>query len=209
MLCLMLCLGSLQHHPTSRCPEYARRACQPRANDGSLDSSVVAELQSRLSRQLSGADASLAKATIRSAVNDLEAHLRRKHEAEAQDAHLAGSQEKDTDAARAAASWGSWRVKAPSDATARARHVLVDSEAQAIALFKELAFGADIGQLAAQHSLCPSKDIGGDLGVFVPGDMAAEFDAFIFDESTPTGTPVGPIKTPFGYHLVIIDDRTL
>ena len=86
--------------------------------------------------------------------------------------------------------------------------MLVDSESRALGLLKELAFGADIAKLAAEHSECPSKDSGGDLGVFVPGDMAAEFDAFVFDESSPVGVPLGPVRTPFGYHVVVIDERT-
>ena len=112
-------------------------------------------------------------------------------------------------AALAAASWGSWRVRDTSGFKARARHVLVSSEDEALSLMKQLAFGADIGQLAAQHSLCPSKDNGGDLGAFGPGDMAEEFESFVFDEKSPIGVPLGPVKTPFGYHLIVIDERTL
>ena len=112
-------------------------------------------------------------------------------------------------AAQASASWGTWRVREPTNATARARHILVDSEEKALAMLKQLAFGAELGQLAAEHSLCPSKDAGGDLGVFKPGDMAEEFDAFVFTETSPVGTPLGPFATPFGYHVVIIDEREL
>ena len=114
----------------------------------------------------------------------------------------------DGGAALAAASWGAWRVRAPTNATARARHILVDSEDKALALLKELSFGAELGHLAAEHSLCPSKQAGGDLGSFRPGDMATEFDAFVFAESSPVGTPLGPVRTPFGYHVIVIDERT-
>ena len=129
--------------------------------------------------------------------------------ATAGDAQPAEQRELKGGATAAAASWGSWRVRAPTDAKARAHHVLVDSEAQALSLLKQLAFGADIGQLAAEHSACPSKDRGGDLGEFVPGDMATEFDAFVFDASSPVGVPLGPVRTPFGYHVVVIDERTM
>jgi hypothetical protein len=112
-------------------------------------------------------------------------------------------------AARAAATWGSWRIRAPSDARARARHVLIESEPEAISLLRQLHFGADIESLAAEHSLdSTSKDSGGDLGEFRPGDMSVEFDQFIFDEANPVGIPLGPVKTPFGYHVVIIDERS-
>ena len=123
--------------------------------------------------------------------------------------HPRGAARLDGGAAVAAASWGSWRIRAPTDARARAHHILVESEAKALELMKELIFGADIGELARLHSLCPSRDQGGDLGSFVPAEMAQEFSAFIFDERTPTDAPVGPIKTPFGYHVIVIDERTL
>ena len=55
---------------------------------------------------------------------------------------------------------------------------------------------------------CPSKDAGGDLGEFVPGDMVEEFEACVFDASTPIGQPVGPIQSPFGFHVIIVDERT-
>ena len=113
-----------------------------------------------------------------------------------------------TSAALAAASWGAWRMQPPSNATVRARHILVNDEDKAVALLKELAFGAEIEELAAEHSLCPSRAKGGDLGVFRRGDMAEEFEAFVFDESSPIGTPLGPVRTPFGYHVVVIDERT-
>lgn len=123
-------------------------------------------------------------------------------------AKLQEQREPAGEAALAAASWGTWRVKAPSNATARAHHVLVESESVALELLKKLTFGADIRELAAQHSSCPSKDNGGDLGVFRPGDMVEGFDALIFDETSPIGVPLGPVRTPFGFHVVIIDGRT-
>ena len=112
-------------------------------------------------------------------------------------------------AALAAASWGAWRNRAPTDAKARAHHILVSSEELAMSLLQKLTVGAeDISQLAAEHSSCPSKDNGGDLGSFVPGDMVEEFDACVFDEATPIGEPVRPVKTPFGFHVIIVDSRT-
>ena len=112
-------------------------------------------------------------------------------------------------AALAAASWGAWRNRADTGAKARAHHILVNSEELAMSLLQKLTIGAeDISQLAAEHSSCPSKDNGGDLGSFVPGDMVAEFEECVFDEETPIGEPVGPIRTPFGFHVIIVDERT-
>ena len=160
--------------------------------------------RSELGRQLTRAEISLARRALDSAISALAARLGATEDEQKE----VPPQEPAGGAALAAASWGSWRNRAPTDARARARHVLVDTESQALCLLKELTFGADMAQLAAEHSACPSKENGGDLGVFVPGDMAAEFDAFVFDSSTAIGIPLGPVKTPFGFHIVIVDERT-
>ena len=199
-----------------------RRANQLQA---SAADSTIAELEARLGRRLTPAETEVAREAVDSQINELEARFLRT-QLQASDSEATVGEEQNASgalsqgcpappaeraggaAATAAASWGSWRVRAPTDAKARAHHVLVDSEAKALSLLKEMAFGAEIASLAAEHSLCPSKDKGGDLGEFVPGDMAVEFDAFIFDESSPIGVPLGPVKTPFGYHVVVIDERT-
>ena len=179
------------------------------------ESSVVVELEARLNRRLTASEIIFAHETV-SVVRDLELRLRQQDTLVVSDTGTVGVEEaggaavaSGGGAAVAAASWGSWRIRAPTDARARAHHILVESEAKALELMKELIFGADIGELARLHSLCPSRDQGGDLGSFVPADMAQEFSAFIFDERTPTDAPVGPIKTPFGYHVIVIDERTL
>ena len=213
---LLLCCASLHaaeslvlaRGPAARTSCAARRrAVQPRASavDGAVN-----ELETRLRRQLTPAEVNLAHQAVDSAIRELEARFSKPDAREAvREDELKKQREPAGGAALAAASWGSWRNKARTDATARVRHVLLDSEDKALSLLKELTFGADIGQLAAEHSLCPSKDKGGDLGVFVPGDMVAEFETFVFDESAPIGVPLGPVRTPFGYHLIIIDERTL
>ena len=179
------------------------------------ESSVVVELEARLNRRLTASEIIFAHETV-SVVRDLELRLRQQDTLVVSDTGTVGVEEaggaavaSGGGAAVAAASWGSWRIRAPTDARARAHHILVESEAKALELMKELIFGADIGELARLHSLCPSRDQGGDLGSFVPAEMAQEFSAFVFDERTPTDAPVGPIKTPFGYHVIVIDERTL
>lgn len=91
-------------------------------------------------------------------------------------------------------------------ASACARHILVDTEASAKDLKKQIEAGADFAELAAKHSSCPSGRSGGDLGTFGPGQMVKEFDAVVF--SAEVGTVQGPVKTPFGYHLVEVTERT-
>ena len=83
---------------------------------------------------------------------------------------------------------------------AAALHILVDIEQQAKDILAQLEQGADFQQLARKHSTCPSKRQGGDLGEFRKGDMVPAFDKAVF--SCELLTPVGPVKTQFGYHVI-------
>ena len=90
--------------------------------------------------------------------------------------------------------------------TARARHILVDTEAVCADLKAQIEQGADFADLAREHSNCPSGKKGGDLGEFGPGQMVPEFDAVVFNQEV--GKPHGPVKTQFGYHLIEITQRS-
>ena len=90
--------------------------------------------------------------------------------------------------------------------SARARHILVDSQEQCESLKTEIEGGADFGALAQQHSSCPSGRNGGDLGQFGPGQMVPEFDKVVF--SADVGTVQGPVQTQFGFHLLEVTERT-
>jgi peptidyl-prolyl cis-trans isomerase C len=89
--------------------------------------------------------------------------------------------------------------------TASARHILVDSEEECIALKERIEEGEDFADLAREHSNCPSKAQGGDLGQFSPGMMVREFDEVVF--SAEVNTLQGPVKTQFGYHLLEVTSR--
>lgn len=91
-------------------------------------------------------------------------------------------------------------------ARASARHILVPDEETCTRLMKEIQDGADFAEVAKAHSQCPSGQKGGDLGEFGPGQMVAEFDTVVFNESI--GEVHGPVKTQFGYHLLEITART-
>ena len=90
-------------------------------------------------------------------------------------------------------------------ARASARHILVKTEEECEDLKNEIANGAEFGEIAAQHSLCPSGKQGGELGEFGPGQMVKEFDVVVF--SAPVGEVQGPVKTQFGFHLVEVTER--
>lgn len=60
---------------------------------------------------------------------------------------------------------------------------------------------AKFAELAKANSACPSSAQGGDLGSFPRGKMVKEFDEVAF--KLPVGKVSDPVKTQFGYHLVM------
>jgi parvulin-like peptidyl-prolyl isomerase len=86
----------------------------------------------------------------------------------------------------------------------KASHILVSSREEAEKLRTEIINGADFATEARQYSKCPSGRSGGDLGYFGRGQMVPEFDQAAF--SLPVGELSEPIKTQFGYHLLLVTD---
>jgi len=89
---------------------------------------------------------------------------------------------------------------------AKARHILVNTEEECNDLKSRINDGADFADIAKEYSSCPSKQQGGDLGEFSPGQMVPEFDTVVFNEEV--GKVHGPVKTQFGYHLIEITNRS-
>lgn len=90
--------------------------------------------------------------------------------------------------------------------SARASHILVNSEEEAIQIKEELNNGLGFAEAAKKYSSCPSKEVGGDLGEFTKGSMVPEFEEAVF--SMEVDTISDPVKTPFGYHLIKLISRT-
>ena len=98
-------------------------------------------------------------------------------------------------------------------AKATASHILIQggSEAKRKLLDIKAEIGDDsmkFGEAAAKYSDCSSASKGGDLGEFGTGKMAKEFNDVVFDPQTPIGVVQGPIQTEFGYHLILVKERT-
>jgi peptidyl-prolyl cis-trans isomerase C len=87
-----------------------------------------------------------------------------------------------------------------------ARHILVEDEAQAVQLAEAIRGGTDFSVLAAAVSIDRgSADRGGELGCFPMGMMVAEFEQAVF--GAEVGEVTGPVRTAFGYHLILVDER--
>ncbi len=84
----------------------------------------------------------------------------------------------------------------------QARHILVGTKEKAEELKKKIDDGEDFSKLAEEHSECPSKKRGGDLGWFGKGAMVRPFEVAAF--TAEEGEVVGPVKTEFGWHLIYV-----
>jgi peptidyl-prolyl cis-trans isomerase C len=67
-------------------------------------------------------------------------------------------------------------------------------------LKSQIDTGADFGELARQHSDCPSGKSGGDLGSFGRGQMVPPFEQAAF--GLPVGGTSAVVETDFGYHII-------
>ena len=84
----------------------------------------------------------------------------------------------------------------------QARHILVGAKELADELKEKIDQGEEFTKLAEEHSECPSKKRGGDLGWFGKGAMVRPFEVAAF--TAQEGDVVGPIKTEFGWHLIYV-----
>lgn len=92
--------------------------------------------------------------------------------------------------------------KLPKVEEVHARHILVETEAQAKDIITKLNGGAKFDDLAKEFSKDKSNSAsGGDLGYFAQTDMVKEFAeaAFALKPNDYTKTPV---KTQFGFHVI-------
>ena len=82
-----------------------------------------------------------------------------------------------------------------------AKHILVDNEFEATDLIKKIDEGKTFESLATDFSKCPSGSQGGDLGLFGKGMMVPSFEKAVLE--LEVGKVSAPIKTQFGYHLIL------
>ena len=95
-----------------------------------------------------------------------------------------------------------------------ARHILIrtselisDAEARRrlVALKERIDNGGDFAEIARTNSVDLSASKGGDLGWVYAGDTVPEFERAM--DALKIGEISAPIQSPFGYHLIQVQER--
>jgi len=83
----------------------------------------------------------------------------------------------------------------------KARHILVETQAQAEEIIQQLDAGAEFEELAKQQSTGPSAANGGDVGWFSPNQMVKPFADAVAELEDGAYTKA-PVQTEFGWHVI-------
>ncbi len=87
----------------------------------------------------------------------------------------------------------------------KARHILVETQSEAVDLIGQLDEGEDFQALAREHSTGPSGPTGGDLGWFSPNQMVQPFSVAVQNMEDGTYSSE-PIQTQFGWHVILREE---
>ncbi|MDX1488351.1 MAG: peptidylprolyl isomerase [Acidiferrobacterales bacterium] len=87
----------------------------------------------------------------------------------------------------------------------KARHILLESQGEAIEVINQLDGGSDFADLAREKSIGPTGPNGGDLDWFSPNTMVQPFSEAV------TALEDGqyskePVQTQFGWHVILRED---
>ncbi|KAI7835154.1 peptidyl-prolyl cis-trans isomerase NIMA-interacting 4 [Kickxella alabastrina] len=90
------------------------------------------------------------------------------------------------------------------------RHILCEKHSKIMEAMEKLKAGTDFGKVASEYSEDKAK-VGGSLGRMPRHSMTGPFEdeAFRLVPST-TSKPIysdPPVKTKFGYHIIMVEDR--
>lgn len=89
----------------------------------------------------------------------------------------------------------------------RARHILVETEEEAISIRAEIEGGMSFEDAAAEYGTDGTSATGGDLGYFGAGMMVPEFEEAAF--AMEVGELSEPVQSQFGWHLIQLEDSRL
>ena len=87
----------------------------------------------------------------------------------------------------------------------KARHILVETQADAIEIIAELDGGADFEELAKTRSTGPTGPNGGDLGWFSPERMVEPFSNAVIALEDGSYSEA-PVQTQFGWHVILREE---
>ena len=86
----------------------------------------------------------------------------------------------------------------------RARHIVVQSEAEAIAALAEVRAGKPFSEVAGARNQDATRSSGGALGWVPRNLMVKPFEDVVF--ALPAGGVSEPVKTHFGWHVVTVEE---
>jgi peptidyl-prolyl cis-trans isomerase C len=139
---------------------------------------------------------------------DYKARLRRDEDRLVQEAYIRRALAEADNEDKLKARYAVWVKAHPGQEEVHARHILVQTEAQAKAIIAQLDKGADFATLAKKESTDPGAASGGDLGYFTREEMVPEFAAAAF--SIPVGQyGKTPVHTKFGWHVIKVEDKRM
>ncbi|OAD61925.1 Peptidyl-prolyl cis-trans isomerase NIMA-interacting 4, partial [Eufriesea mexicana] len=92
----------------------------------------------------------------------------------------------------------------------KVRHILCEKQSKILEALAKLKVGGKFNEIAATYSEDKARS-GGDLGWMTKGSMIGPFQeaAFALPISSIT-SPIytdPPIKTKFGYHIIMVEDK--
>ena len=87
----------------------------------------------------------------------------------------------------------------------KARHILLESQGEAMQVIGELDIGGKFEDLAKERSTGPSGPSGGDLGWFSPNQLVRPFTRAV--EALEDGKyTTAPVQTDFGWHVILREE---
>lgn len=87
----------------------------------------------------------------------------------------------------------------------KVRHILCEKHGKCMEALEQIANGRNFADVAKDYSEDKARN-GGDLGWQLRGQMVGAFQDAAF--ALPIGGMTAePVKTPFGYHLILVEDK--
>ena len=90
----------------------------------------------------------------------------------------------------------------------KVRHILCEKQSKSLEALAELQKGLKFNEVATKFSEDKARS-GGDLGWMVRGSMVGAFQdaAFALSNSTTANPNYVQVKTKFGYHIIMVEDK--